>query len=119
MTALFMVTYLSPYRGLLQANMCFHFLREALSPRRSFYLRGWMMDNIERLLQRIKSDNAIWKMRDGREIRFSGKFLDTVGEIFERHGFGTAKIYLKNQVGRERTEAISLLKVMDMLESCP
>ena len=58
-------------------------------------------------------------MRDGREIRFSGKFLDTVGEIFERHGFGTAKIYLKNQVGRERTEAISLLKVMDMLESCP
>ena len=74
------------------------------------------MDNIERLLKEIKDDQKIWKMRDGKQVSFTGKFLDTVGEIFEKHGFGTTKLYLTNQTGRDRTQAVSMLLILDKLK---
>ena len=74
------------------------------------------MDNIERLLKEIKGDQSIWKSRDGRPISFSGKFLDTVGEVFGKHGFGTTKIYLINQSGRDRIQASVMLHVLEKLE---
>ncbi|RLA93866.1 MAG: hypothetical protein DRG83_20405 [Deltaproteobacteria bacterium] len=80
------------------------------------------MDNIEKLLKEIKEDRRIWEIRKGDKkysISFSGKFLDTVGEIFEKHGFGVTKVYLLNQTGRQRVEAQSMLKVLEKLESCP
>lgn len=53
------------------------------------------MDNIERLLQEIKEDPEIWKPgRDKKPLFFSGKFLNDVGDIFERHGFGTTRSIL-------------------------
>lgn len=77
------------------------------------------MDSVERLLKEIKDDQSIWKLRDGRYVAFSGKFLDTVGEIFERHGFGVTKVYLANQTGRDRTQAFSMIKVLEKLQSYP
>jgi hypothetical protein len=77
------------------------------------------MDNIEKLLKQIKEDQAIWRARDGKPTYFSGKFLDTVGEIFEKHGFGTTKTYLINQSGRDRTQAAAMLLVLDKFKKCP
>lgn len=77
------------------------------------------MDNIERLLKEIKEDQSIWKSRDDRPIYFSGKFLDTVGEVFEKHGFGTTKVYLINQSGRDRTQASGMLHVLEKLKKYP
>lgn len=76
------------------------------------------MDSVERLLKEIKDDQSIWKLRDGRYVAFSGKFLDTVGEIFEKHGFGVTKVYLANQTGRDRTQAFSMIKVLERLQKC-
>jgi hypothetical protein len=77
------------------------------------------MDNIEKLLSAIKQDASIWSGPGGSQVYFSGKFLDTVGEIFEKHGFGTTKVYLINQSGRDRVQAGRLLKVIEKFQNCP
>ena len=77
------------------------------------------MDNIEKLLKEIKEDTAIWSLGVGKEVRFSGKFLDSVGEIFEKHGFGTTKVFLTNQAGRDKMQAFSLVKVIDRFKKYP
>jgi len=77
------------------------------------------VDSIERLLKEIKDDQFIWKLRSGRHVTFSGKFLDTVGEIFEKYGFGTTKVYLINQCGRDRIQASVMLHVIEKLEKSP
>ena len=76
------------------------------------------MDNIEKLLREIKEDPAVWNPGRG-PLSFSGKFLDTVGEIFEKHGFGTTKVYLMNQSGRDRGQALGLKRVLEKFERCP
>lgn len=76
------------------------------------------MDNIERLLKEIKEDQSIWKDKFG-EIRFSGKFLATVAEIFEKHGFGTTKVYLVNQSGRDKAYAFKMLIVLEKFKKYP
>ena len=76
------------------------------------------MDNIERLLKEIKADQSIWEYK-GRSVWFSGKFLNTVGEIFEKHGFGTTMVYLINQSGRDRAQALVMKNVLNKLKSCP
>jgi len=77
------------------------------------------VDKIERLLKEIKNDVSIWKDKTGRPTRFSGKFLNNVGEIFEKHGFGTTKVYLANQSGRDRAQAFSMIKVLEKLKNYP
>ena len=78
------------------------------------------MDNIEKLLREIKEDPAVWNPgRDKRPLFFSGKFLNDVGEIFEKHGFGTTKVYLMNQSGRDRGQALGLKRVLEKFERCP
>jgi len=78
------------------------------------------MDNIEKLLKEIKEDPSVWNPGKKREpIYFSGKFLDTVGDIFEKHGFGTTKVYLINQSGRDRVQGEGLLKVLEKFQRCP
>jgi hypothetical protein len=77
------------------------------------------MDNIERLLKEINDDPSLWKDRIDKPIRFSGKFLDTVGEIFEKYGFGSTKVYLMNQSGRDRMQASAMLKVLERFGSYP
>jgi len=76
------------------------------------------MDRIEKLLKEIKGDPKVWEF-EHRPIRYSGKFLDTVGGIFEKYGFGVTKTYLLNQVGRDRTQAMSMKRVVDKMEQYP
>lgn len=76
------------------------------------------MDRIEKLIKEIKDDQSIWQDGQGRSTRFSGKFLNSVGDIFEQHGFGVTKVYLQNQSDREnKGQAIALLKVLKKMES--
>jgi len=51
--------------------------------------------------------------------RFSNRFVNTVGEIYERDGYGATKLFLqeKAQERRTRFEAQSLLKVLDLVKS--
>lgn len=76
------------------------------------------MDNIEKLIKELKEENFIWSIR-GKPIEFSAKFLETTGEIFEKHGFGVTRVYLLNQSGRDRVQANSLLKVIEIMEKYP
>lgn len=77
------------------------------------------MDHIEQLLKEIKVDPSIWKDNRDRPVNYSGKFLDTVGEIFEKHGFGTTKVYLINQSGRDRIQAFGMQKVLEKFKKYP
>ena len=77
------------------------------------------MDHIEQLLKEIKGDPSVWKDNRGNPVNYSGKFLDTVGEIFEKHGFGTTKVYLINQSGRDRTQSFGMQKVLEKFKQYP
>lgn len=76
------------------------------------------MDRIEKLLKEIKDDRKVWEF-ENRPIRYSGKFLDTVGGILEKYGFGVTKTYLLNQASRDRSQAMSMKRVIDKLEQYP
>ena len=76
------------------------------------------MDRIEKLLKEIKGDSKVWEF-ESRPVRYSGKFLDTVGGIFEKYGFGVTKTYLLNQAGRDRYQAMSMKRVIDKMEQYP
>jgi len=50
----------------------------------------------------------------------AGSFLNDVGEIYERHGGGTTRAYLLNQLARRnRREASLVLKVVERLDASP
>jgi hypothetical protein len=65
------------------------------------------MDIVDDLIERIKNDP------DVRRARFSNKFLNTVGEMCSRHGYGATRLFL---MGRDEYEAKVLLKVLKMIE---
>jgi hypothetical protein len=46
----------------------------------------------------------------------SGKFLNELAEIYERHGPGTTRAYLLNRKGRDTN---LFLKIFDRLDKCP
>lgn len=77
------------------------------------------MDNIEKLLKEIKEDITIWRDRKGGSVYFSNSLLKRVGDIFEKGGFGEAKVYLMNQVGRDKLAAVKLLQVLKKFENTP
>ena len=66
------------------------------------------MDRIQRLLREIQNDRSLM------DIRYSSSFLNRVGEIFERYGFGTTKVFLLEKRSRE---ADALLKIIDKIEN--
>lgn len=74
------------------------------------------MDRIEKLIKEIQDDRSVWQDPRGRPTRFSGKFLNSVGDIFEQHGFGVTRVYLQNQSVRDRSQAVGLLKVLEKME---
>lgn len=81
------------------------------------------MDKIKELLKELKADRTLWEYTDPRgqprRVEYSGKFLDTVGEVLERYGFGVTWTFLQNKEGREISQAIALKKVLKKLENCP
>jgi len=65
------------------------------------------MDIVDEVIEKIRSDPQI------RNARFSNKFLNTVGEMCSRYGYGATRLFL---LGRDENEARALLKVLDILE---
>lgn len=74
------------------------------------------MDRIQKLLREIKNDRSIMA------VRYKSSFLDNVANIFEKHGFGTAKVFLlEKQKSRElrRDQAHAILKILEKFENIP
>lgn len=71
------------------------------------------MDNIEKLLNELRNDKII------RETRFRSNIINTVGEIYERYGYGSAKAYLidKQNDIKSRNEAKALLYVLNKINN--
>ena len=65
------------------------------------------MDIVDEVIEKIRSDPQI------RNAKFSNKFLNTVGEMCSRYGYGATRLFL---LGRDEKEARALLKVLDILE---
>lgn len=74
-----------------------------------------MDDPIEQLLEKIKGCDDIIN------TEFTNKFLNTVGEVFERDGFGAARIFLMERSERNelREQANTLLKVLELMQNTP
>ena len=68
------------------------------------------MDKIQKLLKEIQNDRSLMG------VRYSYSFLNNVGEIFERHGFGTTKVFLLEKRSRE---ADAILKILGKFENIP
>ena len=73
------------------------------------------MDDVEKLLNEIKEDESVVK------TRFSANFLDSVSEIYEKHGFGATKAFLldKQQRRELKKQATALLNVLNKFEKYP
>jgi len=65
------------------------------------------VDIIDEVIEKIRNDPQV------RNARFSNKFLNTVGEMCSRYGYGATRLFL---LGRDENEARVLLKVLDMIE---
>ena len=65
------------------------------------------MDIVDEVIEKIRNDPEV------RHARFSNKFLNTVGEMCSRYGYGATRLFL---LGRDENEARVLLKVLDMIE---
>lgn len=65
------------------------------------------MDIVDEVIEKIRNDTQV------RSARFSNKFLNDVGEMCSRYGYGATRLFL---LGREENEAKILLKVLDMIE---
>lgn len=70
------------------------------------------MDVIEELIEAIKNDRKV------QRTKFTSNFLNDVGEVFERHGFGVAKTFLieKRERRELRYQADALLDVIAKFE---
>jgi len=65
------------------------------------------MDIVDEVIKKIRNDLEV------KRARFSNKFLNTVGEMCSRYGYGATRLFL---LGRDENEARVLLKVLDMIE---
>jgi len=70
------------------------------------------MDVIEKLIEEIKADKKVQK------TNFRSNFLNNVGEVFEKHGFGVTKTFLfeKREKKGLRYQADALLNVIKKFE---
>ena len=73
------------------------------------------MDDVEETLQKLKSDPQI------NRTSFTGKFLNTIADIFEQDGVGTVKAFLIERSGRPqlRDQANALIRAVSILAENP
>jgi len=64
------------------------------------------MDIVEKVIEKIRNNPEI------KRARFNDEFLNDVGSVFSRHGYGAARVFAM----RDDNEARALLKVLDILE---
>jgi hypothetical protein len=71
------------------------------------------VDNVEKLINDIRNDRRV------STTRFSNRFVNTIGEMYERSGYGATHLFLQEKVQdrRMRFEAQSVLKVLDLVKS--
>jgi hypothetical protein len=74
-----------------------------------------MNDPLEELIKKIQSRGDIIN------THFSSSRLNLVGEVFERDGFGAARLYLLEKLGRDDAggQATALLDVLALMCDCP
>ena len=65
------------------------------------------MDIVDEVIEKIRNDPEV------RRARLSNKFLNDVGTVCSRHGYGAVRVFL---MGKNDNEARALLKVLDILE---
>ena len=77
-----------------------------------------MTDPIEPVIQRVKQCEAVQRAWSSNALRSS--FLNAVAEVFENHGFETARLYVlrkREQTGM-RDQAEALLEVLQTMKPC-
>jgi len=65
------------------------------------------MEIVDELIEKIRND------RDVKNTKFSNKFLNTVGEMCSRYGYGATRLFL---LGRNEEGAKVLIKILEMIE---
>ena len=72
------------------------------------------MDVIERLIGEIKNDRKV------QRTNFKANFLNNVGDVFEKHGFGVTKTFLLEKRERRslRYQADAMLDIIEKFENC-
>jgi len=74
-----------------------------------------MNDPIEGVLDQLSGNRRV------REARFSSNFLNNVGDVLEREGFATTRLYLgdkKTRTATARQAGVLLTEVLPVLEAC-
>ena len=74
-----------------------------------------MMHSIEKLIEDICQSQEV------QRAHLKNNFLNTVGEVFERDGFGTTRVFLLDKRSRRdlHDQAEALLKVLDLMRDHP
>jgi len=74
-----------------------------------------MDDPIEKLLESIRGMDVV------QRTMFTKNFINNVGELFERDGFGVTRVYLLERRERRQlsNQANALMRVLDLMESRP
>lgn len=74
-----------------------------------------MTDSFEKLIEDIRQSPEV------QRAHLKNNFLNTVGEVFERDGFGTTRIFLLDKRSRRelRDQAEALLRVLELMIGHP
>jgi len=69
------------------------------------------MDEIDQLIKELKNNKQVQK------TRFSNRFVNTIGEVYEKYGYGAARALLLDRLDNNRKsfEAQTLLQVLDKI----
>lgn len=69
------------------------------------------MDEIDALIKELKNDERV------RRTRFSNRFVNTIGEVYEKYGYGATRALLLDKLDNSKTrfEAQTLLQVLDKI----
>jgi hypothetical protein len=70
------------------------------------------MDEIDKLIRELRNDGRV------RKTRFSNRFVNTIGEVYEKYGYGATRALLLDKLDdrRARFEAQTLLEVLDKVD---
>lgn len=74
-----------------------------------------MNDPIEDVLNQLRHKPSVQRMR------FTSSFLNNVGQVLEREGFATTRLYLQDKKGQSSTREqarLLLEEVLPIIEAC-
>jgi hypothetical protein len=76
-------------------------------------------DLVEKIVEEIKNDEKVKEALSQRP--FGNTLLNTVGDVYEKEGVGTTRIYLSDKMTKryEKKQAKAILNVINILEKYP